>query len=78
MFYDTCKPNTAALDDSWRESFNNIFLDNAGDRLNKNSFFSVELICKVICELKSGKAYLVLIISLLSTLCIVTKLVICL
>ena len=56
VFYDICKPNTAALDDSSRERFNNIFLDYAGDRLNKNSFFSVELICKVICELKSGKA----------------------
>ena len=56
VFYDTCKPNTAALDDSSRERFNNTFLDYAEDRLNKNSFFTVELICKVICELKSGKA----------------------
>ena len=56
LFHDTCKPNSTSFNDVTNEHFNLSFRGYLGDYLDKKNFFTVEQICKVICELKFGKA----------------------
>ena len=56
FFYDTCKPNSNVVNESSCKNFNDAFIHYLGDQLDVDSFFSIELICIVICELKFGKA----------------------
>ena len=55
-FRDICKPNSSDKNMLLRCKFEHRFVNYVGDFLTSDTFFTVELISKMICELKMGKA----------------------
>ena len=55
-FCDVCKPNSEATNSRLHKKFDQKFNNYMGDELKKDDFFSVEIISKIICQLKIGKA----------------------
>ena len=55
-FCDTCKPNSEETNYRMRTKYEDKVKNYLGDRAEKEDFFTVEQISKLICELKTGKA----------------------
>ena len=55
-FRDICKPNSSDKNMLLHCKFEHRFVNYVGDFLTSDTFFTVELISKMICELKTGKA----------------------
>ena len=55
-FSDICRPNSEETNALLRSKFEEKFINYVGDGIDSNDFFSVELVCKLICERKTGKA----------------------
>ena len=55
-FGNTCKPNTQSYNVLKIKEFNNKLVNYFGDILTCDDLLTIELVCKVICELKTGRA----------------------
>ena len=55
-FGGICKPNSNVYNETKCDEFNSKLRNYAGDFLNINDLFTIELISKIICELKTGRA----------------------
>ena len=55
-FGNTCKPNTQSYNELKFKEFNDKLVNYFGDILTCDELLTVELVCKVICELKTGRA----------------------
>ena len=55
-FARVCKPNSDDTNSRLRDMFDARFINYSGDDLKRSDLFTVENICKIICDLKIGKA----------------------
>ena len=55
-FGNTCKPNTQSYNELKIKEFNDKLVNYFGDILTRDDLLTTELVCKVICELKTGRA----------------------
>ena len=55
-FAGVCKPNSDETNSRLRDIFDARFLNYSGDDLKRSDLFTIENICKMICDLKIGKA----------------------
>ena len=55
-FCGVCKPSSEEVNTRLREKFEYKFINHCGDKIALDEYFSVELISKLICDLKVGKS----------------------
>ena len=55
-FGRVCTPNSMAYDVAMQDKFDSLASHYVGDYLSASDFFSVELVSRIICELKNGRA----------------------